>query len=139
MNHDVNNGRTIASILADTKDELKQFIQTRVSLFRTELGEKMAMVKRAAPVAAMALVLLGTAYVLFTLALVGVVLALLPANPWRWCFAFLAVGVLWAILGVAAAMMAKRKLALKELMPNRTIGVLKGDGVWIQSEVKNQI
>ena len=139
MNHDAHNGRTIAAILADTRDELKQFIETRIALLRTELGEKMTMIKRAAPLAASALVLLGTAYLLFTLALVGLVFALLPGSPFRWCLAFLAVAVLWAILGLIAVSLAKRRLALKELMPNRTIGVLRGDGVWIQSEVKNQI
>ncbi len=139
MNHDTQNGRTIAAILADTRDELKQFIETRIALLRTELREKFAKIKRAAPLAAVAVLLLGTAYLLFTLALVGLVLALLPANPFRWCLAFLAVAVLWSILGIIAVSLAKRRLALKELMPNRTIGVLKSDGVWIQSEVKNQI
>jgi hypothetical protein len=87
----------------------------------------------------LALVLLGTAYMLFTLALVGLVLALLPANPFRWCLAFLAVAVLWSIVGTVAAIIAKRRFSLKELVPNRTIGVLKDDGIWIQSEVKDQI
>jgi uncharacterized membrane protein YqjE len=139
MNHDPQNGRTISAILADTRDELKQFIETRIALLRTELREKFAKIKRAAPLAAAAVLLLGTAYLLFTLALVGLVLALLPANPFRWCLAFLAVAVLWSILGIIAVSLARRRLALRELMPNRTIGVLKSDGVWIQSEVKNQI
>lgn len=139
MNHETNNGRTVAAILADTKDELKQFIRTRISLFRSELHNKVRLVSRAAPVAAVALVLLGTAYLLFTLALVGVVLALLPANPFRWCFAFLAVGVLWTIVGGIAAVLAMRRIDLRELVPNRTISVLKGDGIWIQSEMNNQI
>lgn len=139
MNHDTNNGRTVAAILTDTRDELKQFIRTRISLFRSELHNKVRLVRRAAPVVAVALVLLGTAYLLFTLALVGVVLALLPNNPFRWCFAFLAVAVLWSIVGGIAAAVAMRRLALRELVPNRTISVLKGDGLWIQSEVNNQI
>jgi len=139
MNHDAQNGRTIAAILADTKDELKQFIETRIALLRTELGEKVTKIKRAAPLAAVAVLMLGTAYLLFTLALVGLVLALLPANSFRWCLAFLAVAVLWSILGFIAVTLAKRRLALIELMPKRTIGVLKSDGVWIQSEVKNPL
>jgi uncharacterized membrane protein YqjE len=151
MNHDVNhgsiagsgrtvgNGRTVADILAETRDELKQFIETRVMLFRTELREKASLIKHAAPLVGAAAVFLGTAYLLFTLALVGLAWALLPASDFRWCFAFLAVAVLWSILGLIAASVAKRHLALKKLVPERTIGVLKGDRVWIQSEVKNQI
>jgi hypothetical protein len=87
----------------------------------------------------MALLFLATAYVLFTLAAVGVVLALLPANPWRWCLAFLAVAILWSIVGAFAGYEAMKRMALKELVPRRTLNVLKGDGVWIRSEVKNQI
>ncbi len=139
MNHDVHNGRTLAGILADTREEIKQFLATRVALFRAELREKASMVKSAAPIAAVALVTLITAYLLFTLALVGVVLGLLPTNPFRWCFAFLAVALLWTIIGAIAARSAMKRLNAKALMPARTIGVLKEDGVWIQSEVKNQI
>lgn len=139
MNHDPNNGRTFASILAETRDDLKQFLETRIALLSAELREKMKMIARTAPLAGVALVLLGTAYLLFTLSLVGLVLALLPANPFRWCLAFLAVAVLWMIAGVVAASIAWRRFALKELVPKRTIGVLKNDRVWIQSEVKSQI
>jgi uncharacterized membrane protein YqjE len=139
MNYDPINGRTFASILAETRDDLKQFLETRIALLRAELREKLKVITRTAPLAAAALVLLGTAYLLFTLSLVGLVLALMPGNPFRWCLAFLAVAVLWMIAGVVAAAMAKRRFSMRELAPNRTIGVLKNDGVWIQSEVKNQI
>jgi uncharacterized membrane protein YqjE len=139
MNHEANNERTFASIFAETRDDMKQFFATRIALFRAELREKVKVIAHAAPLAVLALVLLGTAYLLFTLAVVGLVLALLPATPFRWCLAFLAVAVLWTIVGGIAAWMAKRRFALKELVPNRTIGVLREDGVWIQSEVKNQI
>jgi uncharacterized membrane protein YqjE len=139
MNHDVNNGRTIASIFAEAREDLKHFFETRLTLLRAELRDKKNVVTRTAPLASLALVLLGTAYMLFTLALVGLVLALLPANPFRWCLAFLAVAVLWSIVGTVAAIIAKRRFSLKELVPNRTIGVLKDDGIWIQSEVKDQI
>ncbi len=139
MNHDVNNDRTVASILSETKEDLKQFFQTRLTLFSAEVREKLKMIARAVPLAIVALLMLGTAYLLFTLALVGAVLALLPANPFRWCFAFLAVAVLWSIIGGIAVAMAKKRFSMKELVPNRTIGVLKGDGVWIEREVKNQI
>jgi len=46
--------------------------------------------------------------------------------------------VLWTIFGAVAGLAAKRRFAKVELAPNKTIGVLKDDGVWIQ-EVKDQI
>ena len=91
------------------------------------------------PLAALGLLLLGTAYLLFTLAAVGLVAAFFSQNPYRWFFAFLAVGILWCLFGGIAAYFAKREFELKRLMPRRTIEVLKDDKIWIQAEAKNQI
>jgi uncharacterized membrane protein YqjE len=139
MTNHIQNGRNISEVLTDMKEELKEFVQTRIAMFKAELREKVKAIKTAAPLAAAAVVLLGTAYLLFTLALVGLVAAFLPDNPYRWCLAFLAVGVLWSIIGGIAAYFAKRELEIKGLLPKRTIEVLKGDKVWVQAEVKNQI
>jgi Putative Actinobacterial Holin-X, holin superfamily III len=139
MNQQVENGRSIAQVLSDTKDELKQFVDTRIAMLKAELQEKLKMLKLAAPLAAAGVVLLVTAYLLFTLSLVGLVFAFLPDNAFRWCLAFFAVAVLWSLLGGVAAYFAKREFELKGVIPNRTIRVLKGDKIWIQAEVKNRI
>jgi len=139
MNNEVHNGRNLASLLSEMKEELKDFIQTRVAMFKAELQEKVRVLKAAAPLAIIGLVLLMTAYLLLTLALVGLVLAAVPDNPYRWAIAFGCVGVLWLILGAGAGYFAYRELQLKGLMPKRTVEVLKEDKVWIQAEVKNQI
>jgi uncharacterized membrane protein YqjE len=139
MNHDVHNGRDLTALLSEMKDELKDVIQTRVAMFKMELQEKIAILKSAAPLAVAGILLLGTAYLLLTLALVGLVLAAFPDNPYRWAIAFAAVGVLWLIMGSAAAYFAYREFQLKGLMPKRTVEMLKEDKQWIQQEVKNQI
>ncbi len=138
MNENIHNGRSIAQVLRDTKEELKQFADTRIAMLKTELQEKLKMLKVAAPLAAAGVLLLTTAYLLFTLSLVGLVFAFLPDNAFRWCLAFLAVAVLWTLLGGLAAYFAKREFELKSLMPTNTIRVLKGDKMWIQSEVNNR-
>ena len=139
MNQDIHNGRTVATILADTKEEIKQFVQTRFTMLRLEVNDKLQMLKLAAPLAALGILLLTTAYLLFTLSLVGLVLAFLHNNPYRWCLAFLAIAVVWTILGGFAGYLAKREFALKELVPKKTIRVLKEDKLWVESEVKTQI
>lgn len=139
MNHDPNNGRTVAAVLTEMKGELKEFISTRLALFKAELNEKVKTLKIAVPLAAVGLVLLGTAYLLLTLALIALVFVFLPDNPYRWCFAFLSVGILWSLLGGVAAWFAKRELELRGLAPQKTIRVLKDDKIWIQSEVNNQV
>jgi uncharacterized membrane protein YqjE len=139
MNTEVKHGRTVGSILSDTKEELKEFLETRIAMLRTELSDKLAMVKAAAPLAVVGIVFLMTAYVLFTLGLVGLIVAFLPDNPYRWCIAFFAVAVLWGIIGGLTAYFAMREFKLKELMPRRTMQVLKEDKMWLQSEVRNRV
>jgi uncharacterized membrane protein YqjE len=133
------NEKSVAAVLSETKEEMKQFLETRIALLKTEVREKLTMLKMAAPLAVVGLLLLATAYLLFTICLVALVFAFLPDNPYRWCLAFLAVAVLWTILGGIAAYFAKREFELKGLLPKKTIGVLKDDKVWIQSEVKNRV
>lgn len=138
MNHETHNGRSIADILVDTREELKEFLGTRISLLRAELREKARVLKTSAPLALIGLLLLSTAYLLFTGALVGLVLAFLSGNPFRWAIALAAVGLLWTVGGGLAAYMALRRLRTCEFAPKRTIGVLKQDGLWIQSEVRSR-
>ena len=135
----VNNGRSVAAVLTDIIGELKQFVETRAGMLKTELRDKLKTLKIALPLALVAVLLLSTAYLLFTISLVGLVFAFLPDNPYRWCLAFLAVAVLWSILGAIAAYFAKREFEMKALMPTKTLEVLRGDKLWIQTEVKNHI
>ena len=108
LHNGVHNGRTVGSILSDTKEELKEFLETRIAMLRTELGEKVAMLKSAAPLAVVGILFLLTAYALFTLGLVGVIVAFIPENPYRWCIGFFAIAVLWGIVGGICAYLALR-------------------------------
>jgi len=139
MPNDTSNGRSLAAIVTEMKEELKDLVQTRIEMFRTELQEKLKTLKIAAPLAGLGALVLGTAYLLFTMALVGLVVAFFRDNPYRWFFAFAAVAVLWTLLGGIAAYFAKREFELKGLMPRKTIEVLREDKLWIQAEAKNQL
>ncbi|HZQ96472.1 MAG TPA: phage holin family protein [Candidatus Sulfotelmatobacter sp.] len=135
MNYEAN-GKNLTTLLAEMKQELQDFVQTRITMLKVELQEKIKVLKTAAPLAIVGIVLLLTAYLLFTLAVVALVFAFLPDNAYRWCIAFAAVAVLWTLLGGVAAYFAKREFEVKGLLPKRTVEVLKDDKVWIQSEVK---
>jgi hypothetical protein len=52
--HSVPNARTWAEIATDIKEEIKDFTQTRVQLFKTEFGQKLALLKVAVILACMA-------------------------------------------------------------------------------------
>jgi hypothetical protein len=139
MNYEVHSGRPYGDILAETREELKQFVETRITMFKAEMSEKMKMLKIAAPLAVIGALFLFTAFLFFSLALAGVVVAFFQNNAFHWAIAFCAVAVLWSIIGVIVAYVARREFEPKELLPGRTISVLKQDKTWIQSEVKNQV
>ena len=133
------NGRSVADILTDMKGELSEFVQTRITMFRTELREKWNAAKVAIPLAGLAALSLLMAFLLFSGALVGLVLAAFPHSLYRWFFACAIVAIFWTVLGGVAAYFAKREFEMASMVPKRTLEVLKGDKLWIQAEVKNRI
>ena len=136
MNSASANGRSLSEILADMKDELQEFAQTRVELFRSEIRERIESIKSALPLAVAGVLLLATAFFLFSFALVGLLAAAFGNNPYRWFLAALIIGIVWSMGGGAAAFLAKQRLTKQALMPEKTIHVLSGDKVWLQKQTK---
>jgi uncharacterized membrane protein YqjE len=136
MNNHLNSSKNLTELLVEMKHELRDFVQTRITMLKVELQEKAKTLKTAAPIALIGILLLLTAYLLFTLAVVALVFGALPDNAYRWCLAFVAVAVLWSLLGGVAVYFAKRELEVKGLLPRRTVEVLREDKLWIESEVR---
>ena len=130
------NGRTLAEVLAETRDEIKDFIQTRIQLLVSEMKEKAAQSKSAAILGAIALVLGVTAFLLLTLAAVGLVAVAFWGSPYAFFWGFLIVGVFYALIAGMLAMGAARKL--RSFAQKKTIDVLKEDKIWLQSEARSQ-
>jgi uncharacterized membrane protein YqjE len=130
--------RSLTAIFADLKKEFQQFVQTRLAMLKSELQEKLRILKVAVPLAGIAAVLLTTGYVLFTLALVALVTAFFANNPYRWFFAFAIIGCLWTLLAGLVGYLAKREFDVKRLVPTKTLEVLKGDKLWLQNETENK-
>lgn len=97
------------------------------------------MLRVAIPLAGVGALFLITSFLLLSGALVGLVLAAFPNSIYRWFFACLIVGVFWAILGAAAAYFAIREFQVRSMMPKRTLEVLRGDKLWIETEVRNRV
>ena len=133
------NGPTLGEVVAEIKDEFKEFVQTRVQMFKAELHDKVTAWKAGAMLAAVGLLFLGTAYLLITLALVGLVAVAFWGSPYAWFLGFLIVGVVWALIGGIAAFIAVREFRSQGLAPKKTIEVLKEDKMWLQSEAESQI
>ena len=135
----VRDERSLAEIVAEIKDELKEFIQTRVALLQSEFKDNMSSLKRALPLAGMALVLLGTAYLLLTLALVALVAVAFWGNPYAWFFALLIVGGVWLLFGAMLAFFAYNQFRSHGLMPKKTVEVLKADKMWLENQARSQV
>jgi uncharacterized membrane protein YqjE len=134
-----NHSKNLAAIIAELKDEIKDFVQTRVEMFKSEVRETLDAWKTAVPLAAVAVVLLVTAYLLLTIAVVALVAVAFWNNPYHWFFAFLIVGVVWSIGGGILGWMALHEFLSKGLFPKKTIEVLKADKMWIQSEAGDPV
>jgi hypothetical protein len=130
--------KSLPEVVNDLKVELKDFVATRLSIFRTEMGEKLSSLKRGIPALLGGAVLLMMAGLLFTGFLVTVI-ALAFATAWGWVWAFLIVAGAYALLGGMLAAAGWAKLKQGRLVPERTVRVLKQDEVWLQAEVRTQI
>jgi uncharacterized membrane protein YqjE len=128
--------RSVADVLVEIKNELRDFVETRYELFRSELSDGLSTIKSAAPLAIAAAIFFVTAYFLLVVALVAIIAVAFWSSPYHWFFAFLIVGVVWAITGGILAFLVRNNLRSRGLFPKKTVEVLKRDKRWIQNEVK---
>src|SRR6185312_9032377 len=131
--------RSLGDLIAELKEEATGFFTTRVEMFRSEFHETVSGWKSLLPLAVIAAVLLGTAYLLFTLALVSLVVVAFWGNPYHWFFAFLIVGFVWAVGGALVAFLARVAFRNRALFPKKSLGVLQADRLWIQMETKGHL
>jgi uncharacterized membrane protein YqjE len=131
------NGRSLAEVIGEIKEEVKEFVQTRVSMFAAEMREKLNNSKNGAMYAAIALLFGAVGFLVLTLALAALVAAAFWGSPYAWFFGFLIIGLLWTVVAAMLGIAAVRQF--RDLAPKRTIQVLKEDKIWLQNEARNQI
>jgi uncharacterized membrane protein YqjE len=133
------NGRNFAGVVNEVKDEVKEFVGTRVTMLKAELGEKVRTIKTSLPMLATAIAFLAAAFLLFTLCLVALISVAFYGDPFRWFFSFLIVTVLYSIVGGMTAVFGLRELRAQGIMPRKTLQVLKEDQIWLQHEARTQV
>lgn len=138
--------KTVAEAIADLKhelatlqDELKEFVSTRAAMLGSEMGEKLRVIKLAAPVVLIGILLLITAWLLFTGFLVCILAQAFVPNPWAYTLSFVLLAVLYAIVGGATAYVGWKQLRATSVKPERTLRVLEQDRIWLQTEAKSQL
>jgi len=130
--------RPLGETLNETVREFRTFIETRIAMLRSEMREKVANLKFAAPLLVVGILFGATAWLLLTGALVAVLTVAFQTSVYAPFLALLVVGVAYAIVAACALFMARGRLGKKGLMPERTINVLKEDKVWLQNEARTQ-
>lgn len=133
-----NSSRSLGAILADIVEELKEFVNTRIQMIKSELHETVSAVSIALPLGLLALVLGTTGFLLITAAIVAIVASAFAGNPYAWFYAFIIVGVLWTAFAGVAAFFAYNEFRSKAKFPKHTVEVLKADKVWIESEARTK-
>jgi Putative Actinobacterial Holin-X, holin superfamily III len=131
--------RNLGDLIYEIRSEVSNFISTRIDIFRSEFQETLTGWKQFVPLSIVAALLLGSAYVLFTLALVAVVAVAFWNNPYHWFFAFLIVGFVWAVSGALVAYFAALTYRNRAMFPRKSLGVLQADKRWLQTEARGHV
>jgi VIT1/CCC1 family predicted Fe2+/Mn2+ transporter len=135
----VQNGRSVTEVLREFKEETKEFVVTRVQMLRSEMIQKMGGWKAGVPALMIGLGFLVMTFVLLTGLLVAVIGLAFNSTGWGYALSFAIVMVIYGATGAVLALYGVKKIREAGVVPERTIKVLRQDGVWIQSEARSQV
>jgi len=130
--------RSISATIAEAKDELKEFLETRMAMLQSEMKEKIATFKASAPMLVIGGLLAGTGFLVLTAALIALIWVIFAGSPYSVFLACLIVGVVYAVFGTVALLFGYQNISKHGLMPERTIKVLREDKIWLQNEARTQ-
>ncbi len=133
------NGRTLASLFAETKEELKEFVITRLDMLKAEMRDKISAWKMALPMLVVALLLGLTGWVVLTACLILAIANAFYGSEWAYVWSTLIVGVAWILFAAVSATFAVRGLKQEGVAPKRTIRVLQEDRAWLSMEARQQV
>lgn len=128
--------KSIGTILLETKQELIQFVTTRVNILKAEIDEKVSKLKALMPLLVVALTLLLSGWMTFTFAMIALLHAAFMPSPYAWLWASLIVTFVYLAIGGAVGWFAYAEIKATNLTPTRTLKVLQQDQVWIQNEAR---
>ena len=126
------NGRSLAAVVTELKNDVVQFLQTRYQMFIAEMKEKIDTWKFAVPWLLVAAFLACNAFLLLTGALVTLISVAVGVG-----WSLLIVGVAYLLVAFISAAVVYGKLKSTRMTPQRTLHVLQEDKVWLQKEAKS--
>ena len=132
----MNTEKPLGVILTETKAEMKEFLDTRLQLLRSEIKEMVQTWKYSVPLLLVAAVLLLFGWGVITFALLALVRGWFLPSPLAWVWAGLIIGGLYLVAAIVVGWFAYAELREVGVTPKRTLQVLKQDQVWIQNEAR---
>lgn len=130
--------KSLAQLLSEFKDEIKEFAATRIAMLRAEMREKMSAVLAALPAIAAGIVLALLSVFFLCIALVAVVAMVLGGGAGAWAAAFAIIGGIFLLAGGLAIAFGVSRLKARGLKPERTLRILKQDQIWLRNETRNE-
>jgi hypothetical protein len=124
-------------VLAGIKEELKDFLQTRVQILRAETQEKLRSWKKPVVMLALATVFLVTAWFACAFAFVALLHSFIVAGGYAWFWGSLIAGGIFLAVAAGLGRAGYRRIKALSLAPQRTLGVLKQDQNWIRDRVRS--
>ena len=124
--------KSVVAAIKELKEDTANFLQTRYQMLMAELKQKLAAIKLALPLFAVAAVFALLSLLVLTGALVFVVGQAIGIG-----WALLVIGVLYLIIAGACAWIGINELSNAGVAPKRTLEVLKQDQVWLQTEARS--
>jgi len=131
--------KNVPEVIADLKEEFKEFAGTRLAILRSEMTAKLQTWKMATPMLLIALVLLWTAWLAFSGFLICIIAQAFSGRAWALVISFIIVAVFYGIVGGVALLVAWKQLKETGMKPEHTVRVLEQDRIWLQTEARTQL
>jgi Putative Actinobacterial Holin-X, holin superfamily III len=128
--------KSIASVIAETKEELKTFFLTRAQLLQAETKQKLHAWKRSIVLLALAALFLVTSWATLVFAGVALLHSWISSGSYAWFWGGLIVGGVFLVSGVIAGKAGYRGIKAAGMTPTRTLRILKQDQEWIQKQAR---
>jgi Putative Actinobacterial Holin-X, holin superfamily III len=128
--------RSLASEVADIKEDLKTFFQTRAQLLHAETREKLRAWKRSLILLALAAVFLVTCWITFVFSLVALLHTWIASGSYGWFWGALIISVVLLASGAVCGKAGYRGIKASGVAPKRTLRVLRQDQQWIQKQAR---
>jgi hypothetical protein len=120
---------SLGDLFSELSRDFGQLVRDEVQLAKTEVTDEVRVVARASGVLGVAAYAAVTAILLLSFAAAWGLAELMPIG-----FAFLIVGIVWAVVGAIAFMYGRKQLEAVNLKPEQTIATLQEDVKWAKQQ-----